>query len=305
MQSEIGSVPATVFHYTAADSLIKILDSCQLWVTDIEFLNDEQEMRYGVELVREAAATRREEVRLANPDDPSTHSEWARLQSLVQELDTRFPAQGGFQNVWERRPYVASFCGDGDLLSMWRSYAHGTGFAIEFDTQIILDALRPEPSFYDLTGSELAKLKETNFAIDASFESIEYGDAGLRDVVDYLIEGTAVAVPALWPGAHPIDRIMPQLARTKHPAFAEEKEVRLLVFATGDFSPRPRIRAANGQLVPYFPVSFPHEAIRSIRVGPSPLRDRSRVALERRFSTSARGEFGHVRLDVSKAPLLY
>lgn len=305
MLSDAAALPPTVFHYTAAESLIPILDSCQLWVTDIEFLNDEQELRYAVDLLRKAATARREEVQLGNPDDPVDQDEWARLQTLVQELDSRFPAQGGFRNVWERRPYVASFCGDGDLLSMWRGYAHGTGFAIEFDTAILLDALRVEPSRHDLSDREYEKLKDTNFAVDASFEAIEYGPTGLRDVIDLLIDGKDVGGTELWPGAHPIDRIMPRLARTKHPAFAEEKEVRLLVFATGDFSPRPRLRAANGQLVPYFPVSFPHEAIRSIRVGPSPLRERSRVALERRFSASARGEFGHVRLEVSEAPLLY
>lgn len=298
-------IPETVFHYTAADGLLGILETRHLWVSDIEFLNDVQEVRYGIDIVRAAFEQRRYELENhRDPDDNEALRQWGETQSLLDALESRFPATGGFRNLWERMPYVTSFCGHGDLLSMWRGYAHGPGFAIEFDTSLILDALSPTPSQHGLTDDELVDLRDLNYAIDAAFHAVEYGDGGAREVIETVL-GEVETPGASTPADELLDRLMPRLSQIKHPAFAEEQEVRLVVFRTGDFSPQPRLRSANGHLVPYYPIAFPHEAIRSIRVGPSAYRDRSRIALERRLTSTARGEYSHVTVRVSEAPLLY
>ena len=43
------SAPSTLYHYTGAINLHSILESKVLWATDVEYLNDAQELRYARE----------------------------------------------------------------------------------------------------------------------------------------------------------------------------------------------------------------------------------------------------------------
>lgn len=90
-----------------------------------------------------------------NPDGIS--SRYALVPS--DRLRTRFggPVERREQ-LWEHLPFVASFCADGDLLSMWRGYADGSGFAVEFDTDVLRDALDGDVDKYGLTGPERQSL---------------------------------------------------------------------------------------------------------------------------------------------------
>jgi hypothetical protein len=308
MGSPQATVPSSIFHYTGAASLLSIIENRQLWVTDIEFLNDDQESRYAVEKLREALIVNRHNLLDAGAESLDTDRFLSYNEAVLDGIDRRFPRRGGSRNVWERMPYVTSFCGVGDLLSMWRAYAHGPGFAIEFDTRVLQTSLGANPQQFGLTDEEFGELKLSNSGIDAHLLPIEYGARGADRIVKRLFEALEEE-PRSAQAADVADRILnlmaADFARVKHPAFAEEHEIRLLLFLTGDLSPRPRLRAAQGHLVPYLPVTFPHEAIRSIRVGPSPYSERSRLALERRFAGSARAEYGHIEVSASEAPLLY
>ena len=296
-----------MFHYTGAESLLSILERRQLWVSDIEFLNDETELRYAIDQLRAALSANRTELSAQGNETLDTQRQWEYNDALIEEIDRRFPKGRGSHNLWERMPYITSFCSHGDLLSMWRGYAHGPGFSIEFDSEILLDAFGEAPLQRGLTDEEHRRLRDLNHAVDAALLSVEYGREGAGAIIDALFDelGAQETIHSGTLAEHLLSRLMPDLARIKHPAFAEEQEVRLVVFRTGDHSPQPRLRAANGHLVPYYPLAFPHEAIRSIRVGPAVHRERSRLALEQRLGATPRGEYQHVRVDVSEAPLLY
>lgn len=286
-------VPTTIFHYTTADGLLGIIGARELWVTDIEFLNDAQEVRYTVGALEEALTA------LATGTDLA-----ATLASTLRTtIERRFPATGEFRGIWESRAYVASFCREGDLLSMWRAYGGGPGFSIEFDTAILLDALSSEPQRYDLTDEEYDLLVHTNFGTQSTMLPVSYGKEQATAVASRVIDEMSVGSDR--DPDRLLDRFLVEFAGIKHPAFHEEGEVRLLVFPTGDFAPRPLLRVASGHLTPYHPVAFPHEAIRSITVGPATHQARSRTAIERRLESTARGEWGHLEIRTSDAPLLF
>lgn len=312
-------LPESVFHYTSAAGLLGILNARQIWLSDIDFLNDAQEMKYAAR----ALADEFEKLVLEQFGDAPAHPEGSMLHrgllSTLGELYARFglqPAQelqarfgGPIQRrsgPWEGFPFVASFCTDGDLLSMWRGYANGDGFAIEFDTQALLDAVAGNVEGYDLTEREVESLQTNNFSLRSEFVPIAYGAEQLGDTVE-----SAVAEMAASRNDHVgvaadnrLYRLGPVLASTKHPAFQEEKEIRFMVFPEGDLSPRPLLRAGAGHLVPYLTVEFPHAAIRSIRVGPAAQRERSRDALSRFLGFRPRGEYGHLELHISETPLV-
>lgn len=94
------------------------------------------------------------------------------------------------------------------------------------------------------------------------------------------------------------------LASMKHPAFKEEKEIRLIAFPTGDFSPLPSLRTGANHLVPYVAVEFPHAAIRSIRVGPSGQSERNVEALRKFFRYQSRGAYSHLKIVTSSIPFV-
>lgn len=307
MTSTTAHIPPTIFHYTSAAGLLGIVEKRQLWVSDIEFLNDQQEMRYAIEQLRAILADSREKIIYREPESPDTNRKMGYYDALLRAIDDHFPADDGFHNFWERIPYVASFCREGDLLSMWRGYTHGPGFAIEFDTKTLLDALSSEPHNSGLSGDEYEELRLFNCGVDADFFLVEYGKTGAEAVIFELFNKISIQRdPASSELADSVlNHHLVDFTRIKHPAFSEEQEVRFVVFRNGDLSPRPKLRAANGHLVPYYPLVFSHKAIRSIRVGPSMYRNRSRIALERWLHSSLRNEYGHVEVHTSNAPLLY
>ena len=312
-------IPASVFHYTSAQGLMGILGARKIWLTDIGFLNDDEEMKFAARtladgfervLFDEFGASR------PDPEGPMLHRYLVTAIHVLhatyglepsERLRNRFG--GGIQRheqLWERLPFVACFCSDGDLLSMWRGYANGSGFAIEFDTKVLQDVVDNGVDHYNLTDDERKSLLDNNFGLQARFAAVSYGDervkaaieGALREMSESTNDHVGVAAD------HLLSSMIPMLAGTKHPAFREEQVVRLMAFPTGDLSPRLMMRAGASHLVPYFALEFPHAAIRSIRVGPAAQRERSRDALHKFLHFRPRGEYEHVRLDVSKTPLV-
>ena len=42
---ESETVPRTIFHYTGLAAMVGIIEHQELWLSDIEFLNDSEELR--------------------------------------------------------------------------------------------------------------------------------------------------------------------------------------------------------------------------------------------------------------------
>lgn len=199
--------PRRLYHYTTLTGLVGIASSHSLWASDVRYLNDASELSYAVELISGVVTET-----LSEADTDALHSV--------------LPRYSGFANAFEygRRPFVACFCEEGDLLSQWRGYRSGqTGYSLGMDLSTLARIGNLPPNtylrkvVYD-TDEQRAEVREVVQVWLQTAEALLNSDRGLstEDVFPY---------PAIW-------ALQEALAEHhlcfKHPAFAEEREWRLI-----------------------------------------------------------------------------
>ena len=111
------------FHYSDMAGTYGLLTSAQFWATDLRFLNDEGELRYGVEIA--STAFRRSFDRAQGEVLDFLHF----VEDVLQIVTLGPKAY---------RRFAVSLSRNGDLLSQWRAYGGGgTGCALGFDTEVL------------------------------------------------------------------------------------------------------------------------------------------------------------------------
>src|SRR6266853_2545450 len=99
--------PSVLYHYTDAAGFLGIIKTGSLWASDVRFVNDMNEMKYSMNLLRQLATEK------AASDHPK------ELIDLVDHISI-FVGHGF-------RAYALSFSELGDDLTQWRAYAGGVG----------------------------------------------------------------------------------------------------------------------------------------------------------------------------------
>jgi hypothetical protein len=229
-----------LYHYTGAVGLKGVLDTQQLWFTDYRHLNDPSELRFGVGRVHEALHAAGE-----GADD--------RVSYFLRFAADLFSPE----NLDALAFFVASFSRARNDLGQWRAYAdNGRGFAIGF-------APRKFEARPDLSASpeENAFLCRVHYDAEAAVGRIRLGidqaASIFRDTANAnadLLRDRAVGLPF-------VDLLAKRLIAswlvwcaltTKHPAYAREEEVRLIIMGT---VPRllavTQTRTRAGEIVPY------------------------------------------------------
>lgn len=110
--------PEVLYHYTDLTGANGIITSKSIRLTKIQYLNDESELKYGINLYRSAVDN------ISQRMLDSERKEF--LKTSAEQLDSFIHT-----NIC-----VASFCEDGNLLSQWRAYGGSRsglafGFSIE------------------------------------------------------------------------------------------------------------------------------------------------------------------------------
>lgn len=199
--------PRRLHHYTTLNGLTGITSSSSVWASDVRYMNDASELSYAVDLIAELVRGRLAEV---------------GNDMLRPLLPTRF----GFANAFEygARPFVACFCEEEDLLSQWRGYRAGeTGYSLGMDLSLVATVgdLPPNTYLRKVIYDPDVQRQQVGDVVDIWLEtaaSLLTADRGLHaeDVFPY---------PAIW-------ALQEALAEHhlcfKHPAFAEEREWRLI-----------------------------------------------------------------------------
>jgi hypothetical protein len=110
-----------LYHYCSAASFQAIVESKRIRFSDINMLNDAEEMRWGYHIFEKAAG---ELLRLAASNPQLKYLDKAFLDKIDEIIS---PMQ------FFVHPFVASFSKEPDMLSQWRAYAEDAcGFAIGF-----------------------------------------------------------------------------------------------------------------------------------------------------------------------------
>lgn len=203
-------------HYTTIKSLEKILQTNEIWFSNPRFMNDMEEVRFGV-LQGNTLVIGNEDLANACRSPEREH--------LFQHAFAYFFDE--FANKRVLNTYV--FClsehdkDDNDgLLSMWRGYcANGNGVSIVFDTA----------QLNTVEGSPL-------IIADVHYETTEARVAWLHNIIAHcanIIRTSVVPDEKLYLAAHALfERIKLFALFTKHCGFKEEHEWRVLYLPERD-----------------------------------------------------------------------
>ena len=241
-----------LFHYTSAEGLKGILRSQSLWGTHWQHLNDAGELQHfgeklpsllkpgRIALVEKLAHTNDDFKKLADLPGGIENIVDEDVQAMAKAFQESIVCPDPARQIFEY--YVTSFCTPEGafeevrthgLLGMWRYYGDG-GYALVFDTAVLVDLLREEASTWPA--------------------KIIFGDVGYScdppDVLDSRIDGLPELRKILSESAldsqDDFERLLEPLTNCfihyKHWAFAEEREVRLATILHGE-----QMRTINAQ----------------------------------------------------------
>lgn len=230
-------------HYTTTTGLMGILQSGNLWATDAAYLNDSQEIFFSQNLMIKELERSLKELEQTEATGP--------VETILSPM---LDAALYYMKIGPTRlgPYITCFCEEGDLLSQWRGYAGGSGWALGFDSAILGG---PE-----IAGKAKASLRQVAYGEDAAARTVQ------RTLDEYKLEPAAHPHPSGEAWAHTC-RV--QMATVKHAAFQEEKEWRLIVSDVTSSSEED-FRSGLVALTPYVTISWPKQALQKVTIGPTP-----------------------------------
>lgn len=321
-----NGIPETLYHYTDGFGLQGILGpgsgphqvaipdneqgnyvapddytngkAARFWATDVRYMNDTLELRFGLDIVSERLleASRNEMF------DSALRRAFAGF-SAVFDPDHLFS--------WPFRCFSVCFCESGDLLSQWRGYAGGVGgFAIGFPREVL--------GRYSYGIHRMALGNRDDMASHALLVRVAYGEDAARRQADDLVQQLAADFAAGnlltdvdgTPSMTVALRAFYTIAGVKHKAFDGEREWRLLAISEGKVV---KTRGRAGGLVPYMDVvingrldpdteHISEQPVRRIVVGPSPDQKAQLAGVHDLLASRGMWGFRDVEVEPSSAP---
>ena len=259
-----------IHHYTNLSNLDDILKSGGLLATDYEKTNDKTEM---VALGQSVFDIYKDDIKKQIFDFIENNGLYVKDSDAFEEamnLDMKKTCESIIK-ASPSKPYIACFSkhyrphhSENGLLTMWRSYTHGNGIALSFNTRAIVDLTE---AFQKQFNSSFAYIDHVMYGLENSemnkrIDAFSYLPNLISDCMCLtLIEGAKLPDKAK-------QSLLPFLILsccTKHPDFEDEREIRLII---GDNltkkegkEPQKRI---NGRIL--FPCI---DALEEIIVGPN------------------------------------
>ncbi|MDN4502103.1 DUF2971 domain-containing protein [Alteromonadaceae bacterium BrNp21-10] len=263
------------YHYTDAQTALKILDNNELWMTHVSYLNDSTE---GKEL-------RKILNRMSVPSG---------VYNILDYIDKNYES------------YVCSFSEKGDLLSQWRGYCpNGEGYAIGFkqpesyknlfdDEGICFRGAREDgnhlthttvgyqPCIYQKKDKQDV-IKALALKLQSSYESMPTNVKNLVanlpkrsqewiKVYSYLIQNEKDKV---WFNDYIFFKYC-----FKNESFKEENEYRLFITFNERYHQEPCYRVKNGVFIPYYRFCFDDNLIKEIIVRKTRQQELSKAGLK-------------------------
>lgn len=226
---DFKNAPTMLYHYCAIESMYGIFGTKAVWASDVLCLEDRSELKYACELASDILDRRHE---------------------VPPEIRHAFTPQEDFNSdvsKWRLRVFCLS--GQQDSPEQWRAYSkNGRGFALGFDRHQLIETRRvPLRLQYD----PARQTASINYAVDTALDILR------RTRLD------PTSTPEFWLKFR--TELFLYLLRLKNPAFAPEKEWRVLVI---DPPEHDRFRTRAGCRVPYVALCLTG-AIRDLWQGPN------------------------------------
>lgn len=248
--------PAKLWHYTTADALESILKTKTIYATQFSYLNDPSEIELFAKIAQQIADQKLKDVPLLQDDQViETHKQYKTVMwKIIKE----------YKQILIFEPIcVTCFSEVDDLLGQWRAYANNCkGYSIGLSTQWLkTQATSKEYPFRLLKViyqyEEQIKIisKILDLVVDkTAFLLSEIEEKDSKETLDLtidLIKGLAAEISPI----------------IKHPAYAEEREWRLLSFGIP-----LDVRSSNGNFVQFKTINLNDATsghpFREIKIGP-------------------------------------
>lgn len=254
-----------LWHYTDAGGVIGILRSGALWATNIDSLNDSTELHHGFSVIESLLAKVRGSRHVAK-------AQKEYLQRVVEAAKS---------DLVRRKLYVFCASEAQDSLSQWRGYGGGPGYAVGL-------ASERAPLI-----SNVVDVVSSRAGLPPQWSKVIYDPSDQEHLAARALGYIAHRAPRNLSDSQALRFIVGEDARYltriaacfKHPSFAEEQEVRVLLdadgvesalqFRAGRFGVTPYVEAAFGEVIVEgggTPVALGKRdelPIRSIMVGPA------------------------------------
>lgn len=210
IHSKIINIPAYsneyLYHYTTSNGLLKILKSKNIWCSHTQYLNDNSEITYALDIINE--------VILEYSENCKSDLFKNILQNNLENIHLQYDS------------YITSLTEEGNLLSQWRAYGEGgNGYSIGFSlpeitnlrtindtkTEVVIRKVEYEIAMQKQIIVDLLDIVFSNFK-----NFIESGEDIEENEIIFQFSNHIswyLADIMLW---------------FKHPAFSEEKEWRLI-----------------------------------------------------------------------------
>lgn len=253
----------TLYHYTTIQGLKGIIEDKELWLTDVRFLNDPDEINAGMSVVDKGLGAAIESFSSDKPE--------REFLSQLKEIWKGF----GFPN---HHTFVTSLTEAGDDLSQWRLYGDGgKGCALGFDlsTSESVDSVRPSVMILRCFYSEdefFSTVLEfgREFAKGAVKYAKHYG--GFASTVDNACRDLLVGG-----GSYFVEQMLGLATRYKSKGFEPENEWRFVYICPANTAGTGlKFRTRGERLIPYKSFSIRNEegaensiTLVEVLVGPS------------------------------------
>jgi hypothetical protein len=259
-----------LYHYTNVAGFRGIIESESAWFTDYRHMNDPSEIAHGIEMSHDVIRE------IKNGAD-------GRLQLFLDCLaDMMSPAN--FSRALEY--FIGSFSRARDDLGQWQVYAdNGRGIAIGFAPRLFrienTTGMKPDeaafvaPVVYDLRtvcgrhGTAIERAAEI-FLRTADTHAVLLSDKGICIPFMQEFARGVIATPLIW-----------NCLTSKHPAYAHEQEVRLIILGMhAKLALYMKTRIRGSEIVPYITYKMPvrrEHSLGEIIVGPAANKDAERT----------------------------
>lgn len=240
------------YHYTSPAGLKGIIESKKIWFSNIEYLNDEQELFYTYNLVKKIT----EEIQVDNYSD--------FLKGVFDQYDKYIQTRK--REHVSSDYYIACFSNSEDNLSLWHYYTkneNSIGYNIEFSKNLIERLLHENT--YNLDTSRIIH-GQVIYNVERQRELIknainDFNDAYLNSN-DLQVQNNIALF--FWYLVNDFSLFF------KHKAFKAEKEYRIIL-PKGKLNNRVELKSReyNGFFIPYIERLFDVEDIKSIKLSPT------------------------------------
>ncbi|MCM2455282.1 DUF2971 domain-containing protein [Rhizobium sp. CG4] len=255
-------------HYTSLDGFLNIIRESQIRASNILFLNDKEEMEYGIKIAKEV---------LAEFDKEEGRKRSSRSLKVQMEIPD---------------VYACCFCEEQDMLSQWRGYgAASQGVSIQFDADAL--ATLAKSHNFQLVTVKYGK-KDAMSVLRERLQGAETTASIIRSLIELKNEEDYTADDVR---RNMVLNLAPEF---KNDAFKEECEWRIV--ATANVVKQVHYRTRDNVIIPYVNIgnSNARLPITRVTVGPGKDSNLTRKSIEKFLSSNL--FYNNVDVGVSSIP---